>query len=584
MIFVGFLFYWLKWCVTLKVVACVARCLYTSAATVGLAPEDSFTRADRRKMTNSTTCRLAILAACTCFIAIEANAQAPSCFEPSYRLNYETVMQPQTIQRFRKSYSTEFVDQQVTRMRPVLKTRTEEREYRVARPVTETKYREEEYTVWKPVVETSMHDETYTQTQYVTETAERQQQYTTFKPVVETQFYDQRYAVQRPITETQYYQQRYAVQRPVTETQMRTQQYTTLRPVTTVQNRTVDAGGYVAEQTVLPGQVRYGTGWQRGAYATPGPLGFFARLRGAPVYTQQYTPPTVQTQYSYRPNYIQQQFARTSYMPEVQQVQVPVQVQKMQTDIVTQNVPVQRTRLQTDYYTQKVPVQTTRMVPVTEVRKVPYVVQRPVTRTLTRKVPVQQQKWVTETKVRKIPVQSTRMVYETHKQPVQVQYYDTEQITETVRTPVTREQFVPYTEQIMVPRQVVTRTPLAYHDPFSPAIVHAGYSSFAGNIATSIPSTSIVSQPETPSELSAPQNFDSRPRTVMKAVISDPEPEPTTSDSDSGSDSDPTKDDDFLELSDPRDGDPIKQPTLSEPNVIEAAWRVKWNSSLAREI
>jgi hypothetical protein len=527
-------------------------------------------------------------------MAGNASGQEGCCFEPTYRLECETVMEPQVVQRMRLSTQTEYVDEQVTSYRPVLRTRTEEREYKVARPVVETSFREERFTVWKPVVETSYRDETVQQTTYVNETAEREEQYTTYKPVVETQYYDQQYAVQRPVTETQYYNQRYAVQRPVTETLMQTQQYTSLRPVTTVQNQTVDAGGYVAQQTVVPGQVQYKTQYIPRTHATPGPFGLFARVRGSYAVTPTVTAPTVQTQYAYRPNYITQQVAQTQYVPQTQAVQVPVQVQRMQTEYVDQQIPVQTTRMQTEMVTQKVPVQTTRMVAMTEVRKVPYVVTKPVTQTLTRKVPVQQQRWVTEEKVRKVPVQQTRMVYETKKEPVQVSYYEQEAVVQTVRKPVTKQVYVPYNETIMVPRQVVQRTPLSYYDPFSPAI-RSGYSSFSPPISSTVvgPSTVVsppyqssfapsVAQPiETPGDsvLEAPKKLSDVPKTRMNKIEMGPIEKSETSDqSESTFDSD-----DANELPAPALKAPLNSGSDDDTDATEAGFRLRWLPRFARE-
>ena len=522
-------------------------------------------------------------------------AQDDCCFQPSYRLECETVMQPQTVQRFRLSYETEMVPEQVTSYRPVLKTRTEEREYKVAKPIVETSFREERFTVWKPVVETAYRDETYQQTRMVAETAEREEQVTTYNPVVETQYYQQQYAVQRPVTETQYYDQQYTVQRPVVETQLQTQQYTTLRPVTTVQNQTVDAGGYVAQQVVTPGQVQYGLQWGRDPYFTPGPLGIFARRRAGPVWTPYATPPTVQTQMAYRPNYITQQVANTAYVPETQQVQVPVQVQRMQTEVVNQQVPVQVQRMQTEMVTQNVPVQTTRMVPTTVVRKVPYVVQRPVTETLTRKVPVTQQRWVTEEQVRKVPVQTTRMTYETRREPVQVQYYEQEAVVRTVMKPVSRQRYVPYNETIMVPKQVVQRVPLSYYDPFSPAIVN-GYSSFSapsvsapsyGSTIIEAPSSTVVQPSTTPdhSVLSPPKSYSDKPATEMKKIETGPL-ESDAPDNQQRNDSQP-------KATDPADLEDIPAPEvdLNSPetdaddstDATEAGWRIQWTPRFARQ-
>ncbi|WP_146456819.1 hypothetical protein [Rubripirellula tenax] len=520
-------------------------------------------------------------------------AQDACCFEPEYRLQCETVMEPQTVQRFRLSYETEYVDEQVTSYRPVLKTRTEEREYKVAKPVVETSFREERFTVWKPVVETSYREESVQQTRYVNETSEREEQYVTYRPVVETSYYQQQYAVQRPVTETSYVDQQYMVQRPVVETQMQSQQYTSLRPVTSVQNQTYDAGGYVAQQVVTPGTVQQGLAYVPNAYATPGPLGIFARVRGAYAVVPQVTPPTVQTQMSYRPNYITQQVAQTSYVPETQTVQVPVQVQRMQQEVVSQRVPVQTTRMQTDMVTQNVPVQTTRMVATTEVRKVPFVVQRPITETLTRKVPVQQQRWVTEEQVRKVPVQSTRMVYETRKEPIQVQYYEQEAIVQTVRKPVQKQVYVPYNETVMVPRQMVQKMPISYYDPFSPAIV-SGYSSFSPSTSSvpmgSVPYSSsriitdpspVVTQPADSmgsSVLESPQSYNAEPESRLQSVERKPLETPSPSEPSANESS-------------PSDADELLPPALNAPKTddggttaTEAGWRIRWNPIYARDV
>jgi hypothetical protein len=517
----------------------------------------------------------------TCATTMQATAQDGCCFEPTYRLQCETVMQPQTVQKYRISYETEYVPEEVTSYRPVLKTRTEERTYKVAKPIVETSYREERYTVWKPVVETSYRDETVTQTRYVTETAEREEQYTTYRPVVETSYREEQYAVQRPVLETQYQTQQYAVQRPVVETQMQTQQVTSMRPVTTMQTQTVDQGGYVAQQVVQPGHTSYSLNYARGTCNTPGGL----------FWTPQTTPATVQTQYSYRPNLVTQQVARTSFVPQVQQVQVPVQVQRMQTEIVSQRVPIQVQRMQTEMVTQRVPVQTTRMVASTQVRKVPYVVQRPVTETLTRKIPVQQQRWVSEERVRKVPVQTTRTIYETRKEPVQVQYYEQQMIKRTVMKPVTRQKCVPYTETVMVPKQVVQRVPLSYHDPFSPAIV-SGYSSFSAPTTSSTfmkpaASTDSLGDSILESDSAGDAEAEDAPRTrLQKVEMSEPESaanvgsEATVADTEQEQES--SGEEELLppaqssEKTDDVDSDSTK--------ATEAGWRIRWNPLSAHEV
>jgi hypothetical protein len=368
------------------------------------------------------------------------------------------------------------------------------------------------------------------------------------------------------------------------ETQYQTQQYTTMRPVTTVENQTVDAGGYVAQQVCTPPQVSYGLAWNRAAYVQPGPLGMFGRIRGAPVVVPTVTPGTVQTQYSYRPNYITQQVAKTAYVPETQQVQVPVQVQRMQTEMVTQQVPVQTTRMQSEVVTQKVPVQRTRMEAVTQVRKVPYVVERPVTETLTRKIPVRQQRWIKEEKVRKVPIQTTRMIYETRKEPVEVRYCETEAVTRTVKRPVTRKFYIPYNETIMVPRQVVQRTPLSYYDPFSPAIA-SGYSSFSVPSSSSTISSSptIVSEPETAGPSVLGESYSDKPESRMKAIIEDPERE-SGQQTEPESNGDETDGDLELHSPDPADEKPLPDPTIDDAKYQKAGWRIRFDSSLAHEV
>lgn len=537
-------------------------------------------------------------------------AQEGCCFEPAYRLECETVMQPQPVERLRLSYETKYVEEEVTSYRPVVKERVEERVYRVAKPVTETSYREERFTVYKPVVETSYREETVTNTRYVTEQAEREEKVTTMRPVTETQMVERRYTVQRPVVETQYRQQQYTVQRPVVETQMQTQQVTSYRPVTTMENRTVDAGGYVPQTTVTPGSVQYGMGWNPRAYAVPGPLGLFARVRGAPVVVPQVTPPVAQTQMVYRPNYVTQQVAKTNYVPEVQQVQRPVQVTKLQQEVVTQQVPVQVQRMQTEVVTQKVPVQTTRMVPQTVVRKIPYTVQRPVTETSTRKVPVQRKRWVAEERVRKVPVQTTRMVYETRREPVTVRYVEQEEVKRIVKRPVTVPRYEKVTEMRYVPRQVVQRLPLSYVDPFSPAIV-SGYSSFAPSVQLPTPAETVDSESVDDGEVSRRRPADENGQSVLEDSDQDSDDamQPQSrlggvqfGDLESEQDDDSraprggnNRDiDDDAESNDPRDVIELQQPEL---NTQETGWRtqdrakvrevhhpIRWNPVYAREV
>jgi hypothetical protein len=298
----------------------------------------------------------------------------------------------------------------------------------------------------------------------------------------------------------------------------------------------------------------------------------------------------VQTQYSYRPNYITQQVAKTSYLPETQQVQVPVQVQRMQTEVVTQRVPVQVQRMETEMVTEKVPVQTTRMVPNTVVRKIPYSVQRPVTETLTRKVPVQQQKWVSEEVVRKVPVRTTRTVYETRREPIQVQYYEREPVVRKVLRPVTRKTYVPYTETVMVPRAVVQRTALSYYDPFSPAI-RGGYSSFS--VPSSVPGTtitelgsSIVQQPDSVEVMSPPKSASD----ADDDSSSQEEPKSRLKDVEFSSPENAPREDASTEAAGEDEMDPADLETLPVPetssgtDVDPAGHRIRWAPMFAREV
>ena len=238
--------------------------------------------------------------------------QDACCFQPAYRLQCETVLEPQTETAYRVEWETVPETREVTETVMRRKTRIEQREYTVARPVTETSYKDEQYTVMRPVLETLYREVQRPETKIVTETSERVQQVTTYRPVVETQVQQRQYQVQRPVVETSY----------------KTQAYTTYRPVTTVQNQVVDAGGYVPQQVVVPGTAGYALTWVPRAYQTTGPLGILAVNRGGLFWTPTATPPTVQTQLAYKPNYVNQQVAQTQYVPQTVQEQVPVQTMR----------------------------------------------------------------------------------------------------------------------------------------------------------------------------------------------------------------------------------------------------------------
>ncbi len=460
-----------------------------------------------------------------------ALAQDACCFQPAYRLQYETVMEPRQETSYRRIWETVPETREVTETKFVLKTRTEDREYTVARPVVETSYRDEQYTVMKAVLETSTRPVQRTQTTMVTETSERVEQYTTMRPVVETRYQQQQYQVQRPVVETSY----------------QTQAYTTLRPVTTYQNQVVDTGGYVAQQMVTPGTVGYGLQWVPRAYQTTGPLGILAVNRGGLFWTPSVTPPTVQTQMAYRPNYVNQQVAQTQYVPETVQQQVPVQVSRMQTEVVTQNVPVQVTTMQ----------------PTVETRRVPVTVQRPVTETVTENVPVQQYKYIPEVKTRRIPIQTTKMTYETLKQPVEVQYYEPETVTRQVTVQRQVEKLVPETRTVMVPRQVIQRVAPNYYDPFGAAI-SGGYSTFMPVVEYSTPAVVV---PEGVSESSQ------KPKTELQGVESKPVPETDDPDSPSDKGADGNDESGAGDLPAANDDDKIDVPALGGPENTPANFR-----------
>jgi hypothetical protein len=319
------------------------------------------------------------------------------------------------------------------------------------------------------------------------------------------------------------------------------------------------------------------------------------------------TAPTVQNQLVFQSNPVTQQVAQTSFVNEVQQTQVPVQVMRMQNETVTsqvpvqvmrmqhetvtQQVPVQVTRMVSETVTQQVPVQTTRMVPTVETRRVPVTVQRPVTETLTRQVPVQQTRWVSEEQVRRVPVTSTRIEYETRREPIEVKFYEQERVVQKVRRPVSRQIYVPYTETVMVPRQVVQRTPLSYYDPFSPAII-SGYSSFGDSSTSSAASTVLTPVDATssgspsdkvkseksdtdsdlgPSVLEGPANAAEEPKPKLQSVEVTPLPNGTKEEADSPSDS----------AAAPSDIDELKAPVL---DADSASYRIRYRPLFTREI
>ncbi|MEL7265977.1 MAG: hypothetical protein AAFP69_14345, partial [Planctomycetota bacterium] len=310
---------------------------------------------------------------------------------------------------------------------------------------TTTEYRQQKYLVWKPVTETSMREETYRTTEMVTETRDRIDRVRVQRPVTRNQEYEQLYRVDRPVTETRYEEQRYTVNRPVTETRMQNQQYLSMRPVTQTENRVVDAGGYVAENFVTPGRVGYTTQYGPTPYYRRGPLGLLAYRQYGQQIQPVVTPPTVQTQLSYRPNYVNQPISRTVLVPEVQNRQVPISVTSMRPETVTQYIPRTFARTESQVISRRISVPVTEMQESIEERRVPVTVQRPVTTTRTRRVPVTKKNWVSSVVTRVYPVNVTKTVYETASKMVPHTSYTTVRETSKRVRPVTRYRYVPQT-------------------------------------------------------------------------------------------------------------------------------------------
>jgi hypothetical protein len=93
---------------------------------------------------------------CLTFLALAAagsGAFAQDCCVPQqvYRLEYQTVYEPQEMTAYRLEYETVFDEQQVTSYRPVYETQMQERRYIVRTPLVETAMRDEQYTQLEPV-------------------------------------------------------------------------------------------------------------------------------------------------------------------------------------------------------------------------------------------------------------------------------------------------------------------------------------------------------------------------------------------------------------------------------------------------
>jgi hypothetical protein len=113
-------------------------------------------------------------------------------------------------------------------------------------------------------------------------------------------------------------------------------------------------------------------------------------------------------------------------------------------------------------------VQVQKLQAVEEKRMVPYVVQKPVTRLVENKVPVTQVQWIQEQHVRPVTTQRESFKMETVVEEVPVRTTTMERVVQKVKVPVKVARRVEVKETRMVPRQVATRIPLDYYDPFTP--------------------------------------------------------------------------------------------------------------------
>jgi hypothetical protein len=113
-------------------------------------------------------------------------------------------------------------------------------------------------------------------------------------------------------------------------------------------------------------------------------------------------------------------------------------------------------------------VQVQKLQAVEEKRMVPYVVQKPVTRLVENKVPVTQVQWIQEQHVRPVTTQRESFKMETVVEEIPVRTTTMERVVQKVKVPVKVARRVEVKETRMVPRQVATRIPLEYYDPFTP--------------------------------------------------------------------------------------------------------------------
>ena len=452
-----------------------------------------------------------------------------------YRLQTETVLEQVPVTSHRIEYEDRMFEKEVVSYRPTVEERKETRQYTVRRPVVETATRNETYTVYKPVVKTDYVDETtyvnetsevekvvtsmrpvvdmQMQTQHImvqkpiTETIYQTQNYMVQRPVTETTMQTQQHVVPRPVTETTLVTQNYAVQRPVTETTLQTQNYTAFQPVTTYQPAVVDAGGYVAQQYVQPGDVRYHLRWQRGGYDANPYSGYQNYQRGGLGWVPYQAPGQNFSQVQYQPNLQQVAVPQQSFMPQTISQQVPVQSTRMQTEMVQQQVPVTSTRMENQVISQQVPITTTRMQSEMVQQQVPITRTRMENQVVTQQVPVRTERMEEFRETVKVPttvqkpvtrkVARERIEYEAenHVRPVQTQIttYKPEVVSEDViiRTPI-MERVV---QKVQVPQRIARSVPYTEMRTVARTYTHRVPIDFDGSIVTSYPivdSSSVV--------------------------------------------------------------------------------------------
>lgn len=332
----------------------------------------------------------------------------------------ETVMKPQT----------------VTTWKPVWTRETRERRTTVLKPIVQTSEREERYLVRRPIVETSYR--------------ERQVEETSYETVTEMR--EQRWLVEKPVVETQYREEQVVVRKPVTSTVMQTENVTTLKPVTVNETQLVPGLSVGNELALETGRNRLR--WLRpGTYVDPNTGLAQYRRRGLHWVPDQQLAirPTVE------PTLVQQNVARTTYVPETIQTQKPVQV----------------TRYVDQYETRKVPVQVSRTDRSIEVTRTPVTVQKPVTRIRTEKVPVEEVKYREEILTRRVPVTETKYQRVEQVEPYEVEVCKWVAETKQINVPQTVTRRVDYTMDQVVPIQTLKRVPIdAWGNPI-PALTQS---------------------------------------------------------------------------------------------------------------